>query len=287
MTTTLPSWTRAISVLVPMSIARRGAVDWRQARRGDDGEAVGAHEAGDRRREVDAGLGVHGKTELGGAQRHRRRQGRREGRAAETDRRDAERQVVHGGVADDRHVVEVARRDRLPRAQRGQQLVDAAARRPAQVVEAAVVDRLREAGDHVLAEAHLGILEGLLVDQPPARQVEQVGDDLGRAHVDGDAVGRLAGVGRLDVDGSPFVARDHDAVAAVAQRRRQARAARRAAGRRRPRRPATARGRRGRRPGSAARGRRSRARPPGAARRGAAARWSGSGGGPAWRAPRC
>ena len=84
-----PSWTRAISVLVPMSIARRGVVDCGQARGGDHGQAVRADEAGDRRREVDAGLGVHGEAELGGAQGERRGRGRREGRSAETDGRDA------------------------------------------------------------------------------------------------------------------------------------------------------------------------------------------------------
>ena len=37
----------------------------------------------------------------------------------------------------------------------------------------------------------------------------------------GDAPGRLAGAGRLDVDRPPFVGRDHDTVAVVAQRRGQ------------------------------------------------------------------
>ena len=50
------------------------------------------------------------------------------------DRRDAEGQVVHGRVAHHRHVVEVARRDRLARAQPAQQLVHAVAGRPAQLV---------------------------------------------------------------------------------------------------------------------------------------------------------
>ncbi len=116
-----------------------------QARGGDHGQAVGAHEAGDGRREVHAALGVHGEAELRGAQRERRRQRRGEGGAAEADRREAEGQVMHGRVADHRHVVEVARRDRLALAELAEQLVDAAARRPAQVVEASVVDGLREA----------------------------------------------------------------------------------------------------------------------------------------------
>ena len=45
-----------------------------------------------------------------------------------------------------------------------------------------------DAADDVLAVAHLRVLEGLLVDERPALEVEQVGDDLGRADVDGHAV---------------------------------------------------------------------------------------------------
>ncbi len=253
----------------------------------DHGQTVGAHEAGDRRREVHAALGVHGEAELGGAQRHRRRQRRGEGGAAQPDRRDAESQVVHGGVADHRHVVEVARRDRLTLAELAKQLVDASARRPAQIVEASVVDGLREPRDDVFAEAHLGVLERLLVDLPAAVEVEQIGDDLGGADVDGRAVGAAVDIGRLDVDRAPFVAGDRGAKTAVAQRLGQAaqHAERQSAAP--PARSAGARCRRARRRASASRARRPRARPPDEARRGAAARSSGSGAAPGWRAPRC
>ncbi len=126
--------------------------------------------------------------------------------------------MVHRRVAHHRHVVEVARRDRLTRAERGKQLIDAAARRLVQLVAAAVVDGLREPGDDVFAKAHLRVLEGLLVDLAAALQVEQVGDDLGGADIDGHAPDAALGVGRLGVDRTPLVTGHGGSKPAVAQR---------------------------------------------------------------------
>ena len=171
-----------------------------EPRRGDHGKRVGAHEAGDRRREVHAALGVDGDAEVGGALGHRLGQSRCEGRRAHAQRRDPQRQVVHDGVADDRHVVDVACVDLLARAERGEQLVDALADGRGELLPEPLVDGLGHARDDVLAVAHLRVLDRLLIDEAAVEEIEQVDDDLGGADVDGGAVGERLDVGRLDVD---------------------------------------------------------------------------------------
>ena len=178
MTTTWPSLTRAISVLVPISMAIRGAVARASrvatitARQSEPTKpAIGGGKctppSGFMAKPSSAARRVSGSASAGA-----------KGDAAEAHRRDAEGEVVHGRVAHHRHVVEVARGDRLARAEHAQQLVHAAAGGLAQVVAAALVDGLGEAADDVFAEAHLGVLEGLLVDLATAFEVEEVGDDL-------------------------------------------------------------------------------------------------------------
>ena len=89
-----------------------------QPRGGDDGQRVRADEAGDGRREVHAAVRVHVEAELTRAQRERLGRGRRERRLPETDRREAERQMMHGGVAHHGHVADVIGCDALALVQR-------------------------------------------------------------------------------------------------------------------------------------------------------------------------
>ena len=159
-----------------------------QPRGGDDGQRIRADEAGDRRREVHAAVRVHVEAELTRAQRERLGRGRRERRLPEADRRQAERQMMHGGVADDGHVADVVGVDALALVEQLQVGVDAFAHGLGEGGRVVVLDGLRDARDDVLAVAHLRVLDRLLVDEGAAREVEQVDDDLGGADVDGDAV---------------------------------------------------------------------------------------------------
>ena len=67
------------------------------------------------------------------------------------------------------------------------------------------LERLRHARDDVLAEAHLRVLDSLVIDQRAPREVEEVGDDLRGADVDGDAVESRRLVAWVDGDHAPLV----------------------------------------------------------------------------------
>ena len=97
--------------------------------------------------------------------------------------------------------------------------------------------------DHILAVAHLRILDGLLVDQVAFLKVHEVDDDLGRADVDGGPIGAQADVLGLDVDEASFVHRGGDREAAVTQGPQEACEAPTEAERWRPAPPAHAGGR--------------------------------------------
>ncbi len=187
-----------------------------QSSGGDHGERVGADEAGDRRREVHAALGVHVDAEVGAAHRDGLGRDRRVRRRAQALGRQAQGQMVHRRVADHGHVVEVARRDALPLVERAEALVDAGARGGGEL-RAPFVRRLGDAAHDVLAVAHLRVLDRLGVDLLTADQVEEVGDDLGGADVDGGAVRDVGRLRRLDVDQAPPVARERRPPAVLAQ----------------------------------------------------------------------
>ena len=117
MTVTRPSCASAISVLVPMSMAIVGRL--RDASRV---AAMTASASEPTKPAMGGGkwtprLGVHVEAELGGAQRQRLGGGRGERRGAETHRRQAQRQVVHGGVADHASCRDLPRLDALTLAQ--------------------------------------------------------------------------------------------------------------------------------------------------------------------------
>ena len=178
----------------------------REARGGDHGEGVRADEPGDGRREVHAAVRVHVDAELTRAQRERLGRGGRERRLAEADGREAEGEVVHRRVAHHRHVADVVGVDVLALVERRQVRVDALAHGGGQQRRLVVLGRVRDAADDVLAVAHLRVLDRLLVDERAAAQVEQVGDDLGRADVDGHAVALAVALSRVHVDDALAVA---------------------------------------------------------------------------------
>ena len=72
-----------------------------------DAGGVGAHVAGDARQHVDARVAVNGEIDLGRPQRQRGVGRERERRAAQLDRADAEQQVVHDRIADERRLEDV------------------------------------------------------------------------------------------------------------------------------------------------------------------------------------
>ncbi len=100
----LPS---TISALVPTSTSRRDFRAQVRTLREDHAGRVGADVPGDARQDVDAGIGVHGEPERGGAKRQRMVDGEGKRRAAEFRRVDAEHQVMHDRVADQRQLEDV------------------------------------------------------------------------------------------------------------------------------------------------------------------------------------
>jgi len=120
---------------------------------------------------------------------------------------------MHRRIAHHRHVVDVPRLDIVARAELAEDLVDTAADSRRQLRGAVCVDGAGDARDDVLPVAHLRVLGGLLVDETPGLEVEEVGDDLRGTDVDGGTVGDGLYSGRLGVNHAPVVRGDRGAPA--------------------------------------------------------------------------
>ncbi len=148
--------------------------------------------------------------------------GQREGRRAKRHGVEAEQQVVHDRVADDRQLDDVAGGHACPGRQRGHQLADRGAHgaghggRPVRVQHG-----VRDAAHEVLAEADLRIHHALGREHGAIRQVDEVAGEGRRADVEGDAQGVLVEAGPDGRDDARLVDRDGHAVRARLQRGRQ------------------------------------------------------------------
>ena len=103
-----PRWISEISVLVPMSMTRVVVAAAPMLFRGEQrGDVVAADETADVRREMHIGAGADRQFEFARLDVHGVAHGGDERRAAELAHRQPEQQVVHGGIAANRHVDDV------------------------------------------------------------------------------------------------------------------------------------------------------------------------------------
>ena len=174
---------------------------------------------GDARQHVDACVPVNGEVDLGRPEGQRGIGRERERRAAQLQRTDAEQQVVHDRVADERRLEDVLARDaRLPRDVRGE-IVDRAAHDVGQLLFAAGIHHHPgHAAHQVFAEPDLRIHRPGGRHDLAARQVAKMRGDRRRAHVDRDAVDPLAKARPHGDDLAAAVHGDRHLPAALAQR---------------------------------------------------------------------
>ncbi len=184
-----PRWISEISVLVPISMTRVVVPPRQCSSRGEQrGDVVAADEAADVRRQVHIGAGADRQIELARLDVHGVAHGGDERRAAELPHRQPEQQVMHGGVAADRHIDDVGGGGADGQAQVMGECVDRRAgglaqfrgvRRP--------LDGVIHAADDVGAPGHLRVLDAEAGDARAALQVDQEAGDIGGAEVDGKA----------------------------------------------------------------------------------------------------
>ena len=187
-----------------------------------DAGGVGADVAGDAGQHVDARVAMDGEVDLGRPHRQRRVGRQRERRAAQLDRIDAEQQMMHDRVADERRLEDLLARDAdLPR-DVGDEAVDRGAHGVGHLLLAARIHHhVRDAAHQVLAEADLRIHHARGGDDLAARQVAQMRGDRRRADVDGEAVDALVEARPHRDDLAAAVHGDGHLPLALAQRRLQ------------------------------------------------------------------
>ena len=126
---------------------------------------------------------------------------RREGRHTDCLRIDAERQLRHGGVARERHLVHLRRIDSALLAHLADQLLQRLARERAEALERLRVEHRRgDPGDHVGAEGLLLVQHRTHRHRRAGRDVEQSGNDGRGAQVERDRVRDTRRITGLDVD---------------------------------------------------------------------------------------
>ena len=150
----------------------------------DHAGAVGADVARDAGQDVDARVGVHGDPERGRRQRQRLVDRERERRAAELDRIDAEHEVMHDRVADERKLEDVGRLDPGLAREFGGERRERIADRLGHLHRAARIHhRVGDAAHQVLAEADLRVHHARGGGEFAALEVAQVRGDRGGTDV--------------------------------------------------------------------------------------------------------
>ena len=145
---------------------------------------------------VDARVAVQFEVDDIRPQRERMIGGQRERRAAEFHRIDAEQQVMHDGIADQRRLEDVlVRNARLARHVGREPAQRLAHRRGHQRGAARIHHRIGDAAHQILAEADLRIHDARRGDDLAAAQIAQVRGDRGRADIDRKAVDELVQAG--------------------------------------------------------------------------------------------
>ena len=105
-----PRWISEISVLVPISMTRAVVRLAPKVLRGEQrSDVVAADETADVRSEVNIGAGADRQIELARLDVHGVAHGGDERRTAELSHRQSEQQMMHSGVAADRHIDDVGR----------------------------------------------------------------------------------------------------------------------------------------------------------------------------------
>ena len=184
----------------------------------DHARGVGADVARDAGQHVGAGAGMDGEAELGRRQPHRLVDRERERRAAELGRVEAEQEVVHDRVADERDLEDVVARDAGVVRELGRELREAAADRARQLLlRAGMHHHVGDAAHQVLAEADLRVHLTGRGEHLARVQVAEVAGDRRRADVEGDAVGGVVEAGPDARDHRRVVDGDRDRPAARAQ----------------------------------------------------------------------
>ena len=186
----------------------------------DHAGRVGPDVAGDAGQDVDARARMGAEPELRRGRVDGPVRGERERRAAERRRVDAEQEVMHDRVADQRELEDLDALDPGPHRERGDQPVECLADRDGHLAGAlGMHHRVRDAAHQVLAEADLRVHHAVAGEDRAVGQVGEVAGDRRRADVDRDAVGRFveAGPDRDDLVG--LVDRDRDAVLPRLERR--------------------------------------------------------------------
>ena len=174
--------------------------------------------AGDARQHVDPRARMGADAEFRGGQLDRGvgRQGERRG----TQRRrvDAEQEVMHDRVADDRELEDLGPLDAGPVAERREQAVERLADRVGQLHLAALVHHhVAHAAHEVLAEADLRVHHPGAREDGAVGQVDEVAGDRRRAHVDGHPERPVVEAGPDRDDVAAAVDRDRDPVRAGGQ----------------------------------------------------------------------
>ena len=188
-----------------------------------DAGRVGADVAGDAGQRVDERAGRDVDAKLARARFVSRVEGKRERRAAEFGRVEAEHEVMHDRVADQRHFQDFAALNVGLARGIADQRVDRLAHRARQLLVAARVHHhVGDAAHQILAEADLRVHRPDCCDDLAAREVGQVGGDGRGADVDRDAEGALGEARRNGHDVAAFAQRDGDLPLARAQRLLQA-----------------------------------------------------------------
>ncbi len=181
---------------------------------------VGADVAGDAGQDVDAGAGMGAQPELRRGRADRPVRGERERRATERRRVDAEEEVVHDRVADQRELEDLHALDPGPHRERGDQPVECLAHGRGHLAGAlGMHHRVRDAAHEVLAEADLRVHHAVAGEDRAVGQVRQVAGDGRRADVDRHPVGLLVQAGPDADDLASLVDRDGDPVLPLLERR--------------------------------------------------------------------
>ncbi len=175
--------------------------------------------AGDARQQVDPRAGMGAQPELRGGGLHRAVGRQRERRAAERRRVDAEDEVMHDRVADDRQLEDLRPLDPGPHRERGDQPVQRLAHGRGHLAGTlGMHHRVGDPAHQVLAEADLRVHHAVAREDRAVGEVGEMAGDGGRADVDGDAVG-LVVEARPDADHlTALVDRDGDPVLAGLER---------------------------------------------------------------------
>ena len=186
----------------------------------DDPGRVGADVAGDAGQHVDASARMGAQAERGRRRPHRPVGGQRERRAAEWRRVDAEQEVVHDRVADDRELEDLDALDAGPHRERRDQPVERLAHGRGHLAGTlGMHHRVRHPAHQVLAVADLRVHHAVAGEDRPIGEVRQVARDRGRPDVDGHAVGRLVETRPDGDDLAALVDRDRHPVLARLERR--------------------------------------------------------------------